>query len=97
MTVAEQELERLLQESLDLIRRTDHTIKVRERDAVAVAVKLRALGVPWESLAKVMGFYHGIWYGAAWWRNRCRAAGLPPKPLSDGSVRVPPWLQRAES
>lgn len=91
------ELERLLQESLNLLRQPHPVIQLTREQAGERATLLRKEHLPYSAIAKVMGIYHGIWYGEAYWRRVSREAGCPPSTYLDGTPRVPPWLGKAGS
>jgi hypothetical protein len=92
--LVEQELARQLQDSLDRVRRGDAPITLTHDQAVARAMKLRAEGLPYVWIAKVMGVYHGLWYSDSWWRDLCRAAGAPAKHYANGNLRVTPQMRK---
>ena len=44
----------------------------------AQAYRLRTKhGMPYTSIARIMGEYHGIWKGESQWRAACRRKGAP--------------------
>lgn len=71
--------------------------------AIAKACEWRAKGLSWPALALVMEEYHGWTRTAAWWRDKCQAAGAPAAPrgvqLRGGSepkfpeLHDPAWLR----
>lgn len=95
MSDVDRELERLLQQSLDLIRQPNPVIHLTPVEATDRAMYLRLQGLPYTSVAKVMGVYHGLWYADTKWRKLCREAGAPARTCRDGSPIVTPQMRRA--
>lgn len=67
------------QEQLNLMRAGGVPLPLMPGQATAQAVRLRAEGMPYTSIAIVMGTYHGTRLTSQGWYRRCRENGSPPK------------------
>ena len=83
------------QEQINLLRAGEVPMPLLTGQATAQAVRLRQSGLSYTSIAVVMATYHGWRLSGAGWRVRCRAAGVPGKPLSNGTMRLPPQRKQA--
>lgn len=80
-----------LQRQLNLMR-GEPVVPLTEAQAIQHAYSLRIKGVSYRDLRLVMGIYHGHWYCAERWRDKCRALGAP---VRKGAYRGRP--RRVES
>lgn len=82
-------VEQRLQEHLRAMRTGETLIPLERDEALRWALRLRAEGVTYGDIARVMGVYHGLWWSDARWRDLCRAAGAPAKHFAN-RLRVAP-------
>jgi hypothetical protein len=65
-----------LQDHIASVRAKPAPLPLNREAAVEQALELRAGALSYPCIARVMAKYHGQFYSASWWRDRCRAAGV---------------------
>jgi hypothetical protein len=65
-----------------------------EGQALVHGRRLRAAGITYTSIARVMTVSHGVSRSSEWWRRNLRARGAPPLLYKDGSSRPSPAQHR---
>jgi hypothetical protein len=89
------DLEVLLQQSLALMRAHQAPLPLLNGQATAQAMRLRQRGLTYQTIAVVMGTYHGVYKSETAWRSALRSKGAPPRHHNNGSLRVPPQPRRS--
>lgn len=69
----------LLQAHLNMMR-GEAPIPLAGMQAVKQAYRLRMRGLPYTSIALIMGVYHGAWFSTTRWSRVCREMGAPTMP-----------------
>lgn len=84
-----------LQDHLARLRAGEPVLPLLPGQALAQAKRLRAAGLTYQDIAKVMDIYHG--HRKHWnvWRERLRRQGVPPKHYANGVRRIPPHRKTA--
>jgi hypothetical protein len=62
----------------DLRQTSTPMVPLKDGEAIQMARRLRVeYGIPYKTIAVVMGVYHGQWFGENRWRDVLRARGVP--------------------
>lgn len=69
-------------------------LPLTEGQALAHGRRLRAAGINYTSIARVMLVSHGVDRSSEWWRRNLRARGAPPMHYANGSPRLNPITRR---